>query len=353
MKFIAGIDPGKTVGVAVIDIASDHYQTFSFVNVSINDICDLLISIGEPIIIATDKMIASEGVRKISATFNARLFLPKKDITINEKKELTRNFSFNNNHERDALASAIFAKKEFANLFGKIEYVLRKKNLSYLSDEVKELLIKNEVGNIEQAIKFLLRDEIKHETKIIPKIIETKLVKTLRKKIELLEKNNETLRNQILELKNENKRLVELIRKKNESKIIKNLRKSIATLIDEKNKIMNEYRNFVKIKELENEFYIVWPAERFEKIEDMKNKVILDNGKIDIKAIEKYNPKAIITNRNIISDVPIIRHESINIREIDNFLVIDKKELDNAIKKSFLLWLDAYKERFHGEKNYE
>jgi hypothetical protein len=124
---------------------------------NLSELCNYIAEKGEPIIIATDVAKPPALVKKSASAFNALLFSPKKDITQTEKRKLLRAAKFSkkmkNKHEKDALAAALKARKRFLNFFVKIDSALKKKNLSHLNDDVKSLLIKRRVCNIEQAIK--------------------------------------------------------------------------------------------------------------------------------------------------------------------------------------------------------
>lgn len=345
MKLIAGIDPGKTAAVALVDISSDFVKVFSRRDFSISDICNYLIEHGGPIIIATDKGNPPAAIKKIASSFNARFFSPEKDLGISEKKDITKNFTFDNDHEQDALAAALYAKKEFSGLFEKIDYTLEKKNLLHMSDSVKELLVKNEVGNIEQAIKLLTPEKQENNVKVVPRVIETKKVMELNEKIEQRDKTIEFLRKQIRELRNENAELRRTPNTPEDSKI-ENLRKSIATLRQEKDDILKQREKSGIIQELKEKYEIIYKPEDFSDPNDMKNKVIIVDNNF---SVAKFQPKAIISAKipKHEVNVPVIQPEKVNIRKVSNIPVADKKEIEHAIKQSFLEWLDKYKGRFH------
>jgi len=344
MKLIAGVDPGKTVGLALLGISSDFVKTFSKTNLSISEACKFLVDNGEPIIIATDKKIVPKSVDKIGAAFNARLFSPKDDITISEKKVLTRDFTFSSTHERDALAAALLAKKFFSGMFDKVDFALNKRDMLHLSDAVKELLVKQEVGNIEQAINLLTNKKEEKEVRFVPKIIETKAVMELKEKIRLRERSIDILREQIAALRKENIELRKMIGHKISDSRLDNLRKSIASLKNEKKKLMSEKEDENVLGKLEEQYEIIHRNSDFSDPADMKGKVILS----DNFSIAKFGPKAIVSDKlPKESDVPVIEKQRINIRKIDNFLVADRNEIENAIKDSFFAWLRNYKERFH------
>ena len=345
MKLIVGVDPGMITAVAAVDINSDFYYTFSKRSFSFSEICDHLVNVGEPVVVATDTMHMPDAVRKISSAFNSRYFLPKRDLLVGEKKRLIEEKDVGNEHERDALASAVYAKSSFSALFKKIDTALEKKTLMHLSASVKELLIKNEAGNIEQAIKLLTSVQHK-ELRIVPRIIESKGIIKLRQRLASLEEEKRKLEKTIRELEEENRKLLEeteMLSKKDESRSINNLRKSIAAVLEEKNSLEAEYKEF---KDLSAKYEIIAGAG-----EAVSGRVIIPKGNIDVKRIEEMEPKAIISDDFIDTCIPVIHTARIEVKKIGSFLVIDKKELEGVLQsgETFLDWLGKYKSRYQHE----
>jgi len=333
MKLIAGVDPGMITAVAVVDIESDFYETYSGRNFTFTEVCDHLVSIGEPVIVCVDTMHAPETVRRVAAAFNARLYYPKRDLYIGEKKRITAGTNVKNDHERDALASALFAKSFFSPLFSKVDKHLEDKSLSRLSAEVKELLVKNEAGNIEQAVKFLL-GQSHREIKVVPRLIETKKVLELRKEIDRLKKEKSALTNKLVMTEKENERLNHPMRH-DESKIIRNLRTSLNTLLSEKKSLEEEYALY---RQLSRDYVFV--SEMPER-----NSVVPFGDGMSIRQLEKTQPRAIISADFIETSIPVIHPDRIRIQKIGSFSVVRKEEVNNALDKdSFIEWLSKYKE---------
>ncbi len=159
MKFIAGIDPGTRKAVAVMDVNSSFYQVFSRRGVSLSDICQYLSGMGEPVIISTDVRKPPELVKKVASAFDATIYKPGRNMTASEKRAITKGMDYDNNHERDALASALRARKSFASTFRKIDSVLKRRGLykNNIRGRVKELIVKKKVCNIEKAIERVVK----------------------------------------------------------------------------------------------------------------------------------------------------------------------------------------------------
>jgi predicted RNase H-like nuclease (RuvC/YqgF family) len=110
-----GIDPGKTTAVAVLDLDGNLISLFSKKNLTKGEISRHILGYGRPVMIATDRSPAPSSVEKMAAVFSARLVEPEENLFKREKNSLARDFMADNNgkginqHEKDALASAIYA----------------------------------------------------------------------------------------------------------------------------------------------------------------------------------------------------------------------------------------------------
>ncbi|MBS3053865.1 MAG: DUF460 domain-containing protein [Candidatus Aenigmarchaeota archaeon] len=342
MKLIVGIDPGITAAVAFLDAETDFYITISRRNFSFSEICETIAERGDPIIIAADTQHEPQMLRKISSTFGCRLHVPKKDMMIGEKKLISEGFGYHNDHERDALASAIHAKQEFRPLFEKIDLYLEKKGMKKLSPDVKELLVKGEAANIEQAVKMLTSEERK-ETRVVSRIIESKKVLELRQKIHQLEKGKNILENYAKHLEGENKSLkrkTEVKQPRDKEPKIRILEEALSGLRKERERLKNEVESYKNLIGKDIELVHVYEEGR-----DFSGKIVLAEGKFNRRALEKQNPKAIICDTAFPAEIPIIPRDKVKIHAIGNVLVVDKHELEKGLQESFIVWLKAYKER--------
>jgi len=123
MYIIVGIDPGKTSAIAAIDLNGkllhSAHKTFAGVDWLTKEIR----SVGIPVIIAGDNLEVSQVVRKINATFSARLFCPSRELPIGEKREIAKISCIKNPHERDAYAAAVKAYRNYTNKFKQAEHI--------------------------------------------------------------------------------------------------------------------------------------------------------------------------------------------------------------------------------------
>lgn len=129
MRLIAGVDPGKTVGIACLDLSGRLVFSAHESGLGIDWIVQTIRSVGIPVIIASDRKNPSALVRKVNASFNARLFSPERELSMDAKTELGRNASIRNPHERDAFVAAVCAYKHYANKFNQVEHLARERNV--------------------------------------------------------------------------------------------------------------------------------------------------------------------------------------------------------------------------------
>src|SRR3989338_4752203 len=136
---IIGMDPGTTLGYALLGIDGSPIALSSSKNYSINLLISEILKHGSPLIIGSDKKQAPALVASIATKLGAKLITQDHDLSVSEKKEICRGFEYKNDHERDALASALFAYKRQRKLFEKVDIYLKKLDLSEFSSTVKEI----------------------------------------------------------------------------------------------------------------------------------------------------------------------------------------------------------------------
>lgn len=197
---IAGIDPGTTTAVAIMDLAGNLISIRSKKDWNISDVVEFITEHGKPVIVATDKKNPPEFVSKIKASFNAVLHSPKEDLNVDKKRELTSKYRILNDHERDALAAAIDALNYYESKFRNIE---KRVPAGIDAEKVKAEIIKG------TPLKSLF-EEKKVERVEKKEVIDSDLISTIEKrdkKIRELLEENEVLKKQIAELKDEIERL--------------------------------------------------------------------------------------------------------------------------------------------------
>jgi predicted RNase H-like nuclease (RuvC/YqgF family) len=197
---IAGIDPGTTTAVAIMDLAGNLISIRSKKDWSLSEVIEYITEHGKPVIIATDKKNPPELVSKLKATFNAVLYSPKEDLNVEKKRDLTCEFKILNDHERDALAAAMDAFNYYKSKFRNIE---RRIPAGVDSEKVKAEIVRG------TKLDSLFEDR-KVERNEKKEFVDADLISELErrdKKIKELLEENDVLRRQIRELKEEIDRL--------------------------------------------------------------------------------------------------------------------------------------------------
>jgi hypothetical protein len=365
---LVGLDPGITTGLAVLDTYGNVIILFSKRNIKRSELIKLMTKFGKPILIACDVSPPPRSVEKISRLLGCRLFFPEKSLSVKEKIELTKNFPFKikNDHERDALAAVVKAWKKYRNLFRRIEENVRMLGLDDILEDVAAKLLKDESINIDDAIKDVIIQKRKSEKSFkIPQKLSLKdyqkLVEDLKRKLryqdEKIKKLNEQsdklnhlvrkLRYQLNKLKSEKIDLKNVYNLREELKL---LRKSIELW---KKFRMIEKRGFEPLIEIEK--ITGSELEKKNKLFGLQGRVILCNDKTNLNLLNNYDIKAVIIKSQISErefeklEFPIIIFEKGLIKIFNNIKCVDKKALEEKIKKArkvgFIKWLESYKKR--------
>jgi predicted RNase H-like nuclease (RuvC/YqgF family) len=150
---IVGIDPGTTVGIAILDLDGNPVDVFSAKNYSLSDAIARIIARGRPLIIASDVAPTPAMVKKIGGLIASHVPELEESLSMEEKLALTKGegFEYRNAHERDALAASLHAFKQYKTKFAQIQ---KKTPAGVDEAEVKALVIKG--VSISAAINRLL-----------------------------------------------------------------------------------------------------------------------------------------------------------------------------------------------------
>jgi predicted RNase H-like nuclease (RuvC/YqgF family) len=118
---IVGIDPGTTVGIAILSLDGDLLYLKSFRGIAPDEVVKLIAEYGKPAVIASDVTPMPGSVEKIRRSFNAVPASPGIEVSAEEKIALGRTFGYSNDHERDALTAALLTYRSYKNIFTRIE----------------------------------------------------------------------------------------------------------------------------------------------------------------------------------------------------------------------------------------
>jgi len=370
---IVGYDPGTTAALALIDTKGDIVFLKSKRELNKSEILDMITERGKALVIASDRYPLPKKVKKLASTLSCKYYYPIKSLSISEKSEIVSDFTerLSNDHERDALASALKAFKFYSRLFKRAETTLSSVGLGEFYGKVVESVVLGKVENLNEAINKILT-ELRQPEKpvVVKKIVEmgpkdkiiAKLqveIKRLEKDIEILKKYNEGLKKKLMAKEGYyKKRLSKRMDLSSPITIQKNINKLKQNLI-EKESIIEKLKNFRKM-ELEGFIPIVELDEAI-KAKDLhetigiEDRVILVNKLINAQILNDYNIKALIAPHEPdektleVVNFPIIVEKDISIERMKNILVIKKEEFEEKVKKArkvgFEKWLKGHRER--------
>ncbi len=171
---IIGIDPGTTLGYAILDIDGNLLELKSSKHLDFSQLISKIIEKGKIILVGCDKKNVPSFVKNFAIKNGAKLIYPKTDLSVKEKKRLTYNFNPEDDHQRDALASSLYAFKEIKPLLKKIDSFIKKYKKEKIQNELKELVILRG-KSISDALS-LLEKPPETEEKIIKDIREEKIL---------------------------------------------------------------------------------------------------------------------------------------------------------------------------------
>jgi predicted RNase H-like nuclease (RuvC/YqgF family) len=291
---IIGIDPGTTTAVAIIDLGGNLISVKSQKDWNFSDVVEFIKSHGKPVLIATDKKNPPEFVNKVKAAFNAVLYAPREDLSLDKKRDLTSKYDFLNDHERDALASAIDALKNYESKFRNIE---KRLPVGFDVERAKAEIIRG------VTLKSLFEPQVveKVERKDEKEFDFLDLLEKKDKKIKELKEENEMLRKQIEELRAEIEKLrAKIVAMADEEKekmrreiYAKNLESRIVELIAE-------------IKKKDSEI-----ARLKEKLEILKKMKLLEiSGWREVKLVKKFSKEELEKAEIVEGDIVYIADAS-------------------------------------------
>jgi len=160
---IVGIDPGTTLGVAIIDLEGKPIEVFSAKNYSVSDAISWIIARGKPLIVASDVSPTPSMVKRISSIFSSPVHELDESLSTEEKVALTKGagYEYKNVHERDALAACVNAFRRYNKKFSQVQ---KKTPAGVDAEEVKALVVKG--VSISAAINRLISAKEEEEKKI-------------------------------------------------------------------------------------------------------------------------------------------------------------------------------------------
>jgi len=359
---IVGIDPGTTLGYALLDLDGNVIELNSSKLLNLNSLIALITETGLPVIVAADKNPAPGFVQKAATKLGARLIHPEQNMLVLEKKALTKGFVYRNDHQRDALSGALYAHKKLKPLLNKIDNFLRKSRQFELELPLKRMLLQEQTISVKTAASFLGRPKPEKQ-KIVQKIAEEKnfgkeyfrlldRCKAVEKENRLIREQRKGLRKQLEELKKpkilpkgrpsakarkslmfKDKTIFSLQKQKDElGRQILGLKSCLSHL----NKIILEKDRYVIVKKLDNlsfrEYQKKNPVLNITKGDIL---LIKDASVVSQKTIDLLSEiiDIIITGRptTMLSPFTVINPKDLNIKETEYFVAVPKNQLSKAL----------------------
>ncbi|MFB6123940.1 MAG: DUF460 domain-containing protein [Haloferacaceae archaeon] len=194
-----GIDPGTTTAAAVVALDGEVLDVHSTRTADTADVVEWLVDRGRPIVVAADVEPMPETVEKFRRSFDAAGWTPASDLPVDEKLHRTRDVAYDDDHERDALAAALFAFDAHEDQLARIS---RKVPPTFDRDEVVARVVAGE-ESVEAVLRDLDTDESEADesTDHDPRELtdEEKRIRELETRVERLESHAEDLKETIRE----------------------------------------------------------------------------------------------------------------------------------------------------------
>ncbi|MBD3155784.1 MAG: DUF460 domain-containing protein [Candidatus Aenigmarchaeota archaeon] len=375
---IIGYDPGTTSGLAILDTGKNIVYLDSKRDLKTKDLLLSITERGNPIIVTGDKNPLPKSVEKLASSLGCKTFEPSEDLSNIEKYSLVKEYMeiVNDDHQKDALASALKAYKNYSSLFRKTDRTISYLGLSEFYDKILKLLINEKARNIDEAVNLALT-EIKTKKERLLEGKKTKKEKITREKVDELRKRLKVLKNDNEILRNYNENLKK--RLENVDEKFRGQKKKNNEFHDEKKNQENkkthrlekelEKRNIAieklkTLRKLENNGYVpvinlgsIKPdkVELLDKMLDLENRVVSTNSFSNLGVLNDYRIKALIApnipDKEVIERInfPLIVRKELIQKEIEEVLVIEEKDFKQKFKKAkksgFIQWINGYRQR--------
>jgi predicted RNase H-like nuclease (RuvC/YqgF family) len=198
-RVLVGIDPGTTTAAAVVSLDGEVLDVLSTRTADTAAVIEWLVDRGRPVVVAADVEPMPQTVEKFRRSFDAAGWQPTADLPVDEKLHRTRDHPYDNDHERDAMAAALFAFDDYADQF---ERISRKVPPQFDRGEVIERVVTGD-ASVEAVLDDLSDDdggdeeESTHEPRELSP--EERRIKRLERQVERLESQVDDLEGRLAE----------------------------------------------------------------------------------------------------------------------------------------------------------
>ncbi|TQQ81936.1 DUF460 domain-containing protein [Halonotius roseus] len=392
-RVIVGIDPGTTTAAAVVSLDGRVLAQFSSRTADTAEVTEWLIEQGRPLIVAADVTPIPQTVEAFRRSFEATAWTPENDLPVDEKLHRTRDHEYDNDHERDAMAAALYAYDDREDQFDRIT---EKTPPRFDREEVIAHVVANE-SSVEAAIDELSDEddgddeESTHEPRELTS--EEQRIKDLEAQVERLQSHNEELQAELADRKDTIEEYEdELSEAKREERREARERRAVSRLKRETDRLERERdeareradeldAKLDRLKELwkldhsdaavtgDRNLVSVKIVEQFTNraLDDAEEEVGLTRGDIiyfrdasgagrsTAERVAEIEPRAIIRGGGL-SDaadevlfeagIPVGSAEDVSIQEIDELAVVDDAEIEALIDD----WEDRAESREREQK---
>ncbi|WP_049899169.1 DUF460 domain-containing protein [Natrinema sp. J7-1] len=194
---IVGIDPGTTPAVAIVGLEGEVLDVWSSRTSDPAGVIEWIVERGRPIVVAADVTPMPETVEKFRRSFDAAGWAPQHDLPVDEKQHRTRDHPYDDDHQRDAMAAALYALDAHEDQF---ERIANKLPPGIDRGEVPARVVAGE-ESVEAVLTDLSDDgeseeeSTEHEPRELTE--EERRIKDLERQVERLQSHVETLEGRI------------------------------------------------------------------------------------------------------------------------------------------------------------
>jgi predicted RNase H-like nuclease (RuvC/YqgF family) len=385
-RVIVGIDPGTTTAAAVVGLDGTVHALYSSRTADTAEVTEWIIEQGRPIIVAADVEPMPETVEKFRRSFDAAGWRPTTDLPVDEKLHRTREASYDNDHERDALAAALYAFDDHEDQFERVAA----KTPPRLDREAVIAGVVAGGASVEAVIADLSEDDgdergggAADEEEADPtepeRTEEEETIRRLRERVDRLESHAESLEADLAERDERIAALEgELEEAKREERIEARTRRAVSRLERETDRLERERDEAQEtVEELEGKVETLKELWRLDH--SNFDDVAADQGLVSVKVVEQFTldaleaadaayglvagdvvylrdasgagrrtaerlaetePRAVIRDGNLSEvadqvlfdhDVSVVPADAVPVREVDELAVASEKKLEAAL----------------------
>ncbi|WP_135305809.1 DUF460 domain-containing protein [Haloarcula amylovorans] len=378
---VVGVDPGTTTAVAIVGLDGEVLDVSSSRTNDRADVIEWIIERGRPVVLAADVTPMPETVEKFRRSFDAAGWEPERDLPVDEKKHRTREERYENDHERDAMAAALYAFDHHESQFDRVaEKVPPQHEVGHVVDRV--------VAG-EESVEAVLRDlegedeseeaATSHQPRELTE--DEKEIQRLEARIDRLEGHVEDLKATIQQkddqLDEKDKQLEKArqegrreVRKDREVTRLERRNDALERKVEEEQERREElaaklerlkslwkldHSNFADVSEKQEGLVPVKVVEQFTRdaIDDaderfglVENDVLLFRdasgaGRSTAQRLADIGPRVVLRNGNLSDaadevlfdhDIPVAPADMVTVQEVDELAIAREQEVETAIE---------------------